>query len=193
LTIYAQLIGFLIGMLMHGSGVSLTGHYAPFMLFASILMPLATGLITTWNLSSSLAKLIAYSILAGFSYAIGFLGPQSAVQTVLSDADGPLGLSVILFAQHFGPALSVSMAQTIFTNRLTVNLKEVVPGLRSKTIENLGLGEIKSHIGQEKVRQVLVAIDRSIVETWYLPLGLTCASMIGSLMMEWRSVKEKKN
>ena len=180
-------------MLMHGSGVSLTGYYTPFMLFASTLMPLATGLITTWNLSSSFAKLIAYSILAGFSYGIGFLGPQSAVQTVLSDADGPLGLSVILFAQHFGPALSVSLAQTIFTNRLTVNLKEVVPGLRSKTIENLGLGEIKSNISQDKMRQVLVGIDRSIVEVWYLPLGLTCASMIGSLMMEWRSVKEKKN
>lgn len=59
-------------MLMHGSGVSLTGYYAPFMLFGSTLMPLATGLITTWNLSSSIAKLIAYSILAGFSYAIGY-------------------------------------------------------------------------------------------------------------------------
>ncbi len=85
------------------------------------------------------------------------------------------------------------MAQTTFTNRLTVNLKEVVPGLSPKTIENLGLGEVKSHVGQDKMRQVLVGIERSIVEAWYLPLGLTCASMIGSLMMEWRSVKEKKN
>jgi hypothetical protein len=38
-----------------------------------------------------------------------------------------------------------------------------------------------------------VAINRSIIEAWYLPLGLTCASMIGSLMMEWRSVKEKRS
>ncbi|KAK5125448.1 hypothetical protein LTR85_000557 [Meristemomyces frigidus] len=187
------LIGFLVGMLVHGSGVSLTGYYTPFMLFGSILMPLATGLITTWNPASSLAELIAYSLLAGFSYAIGYQGPQSAVQTVLSDADGPLGLSVVLFAQHFGPALSVSMAQTIFTNRLTVNLREEVPGLHPKAIENLGLGEIVSHIGRDKMKQVLLGIDRSIVEVWYLPLGLTCASMIGSLMMEWRSVKEKKN
>lgn len=180
-------------MVVHGSGVSLTGYYTPFMLFASTLMPLATGLVTTWSLSSSLAKLISYSMLAGFSYAIGFLGPQSAVQTVLSDADGPMGLSVMLFAQHFGPALGVSLAQTIFTNRLAVNLQQVAPGLHPKTIENLGLGEIKSHIGMDKMKQVLVGMDRSIIEAWYLPLGLTCASMIGSLMMEWRSVKEKKN
>jgi hypothetical protein len=188
-----QVIGFLVGMLLHGSGVSLTGYYTPFMLLASVLMPLTTGLITTWSLTSSLAKLIAYSFFAGFAYAIGFLGPQSAVQTVLSDADGPLGLSVILFAQHFGPALSVSLAQTIFTNRLAVNLREAVPGLSPQTIGDLGLGEIKAKIGPENMRQVLVAINRSIIEAWYLPLGLTCASMIGSLMMEWRSVKEKRS
>ena len=188
-----QTIGFLVGMLIHGSAVSMIGYYTPFMLFASVLMPLATGLVTTWNLSSTLAKLITYSLLAGFSYAIGFIGPQSAVQTVLSDTDGPLGLSVMLFAQHFGPALGISIAQTIFTNRLTVNLREVKPGLRPDMIENTGLGEIISHVEKDNMRQVLLGIDRSIIETWYLPLGLTCASMIGSLMMEWRSVKEKKN
>lgn len=165
----------MIGMLVHGSGVSIVGYYTPFMLLASTLMPLATGLITTWNLSSGLAKLITYAGLAGFSYAIGFMGPQTAVQTVLSDADGPLGLSVILFGQHFGPALSVSLAQTIFTNRLAVNLKEVVPGLSAKAIESMGLGEIKSHIEHDDMRQALVGIDRSIIETWYLPLGFTCA------------------
>jgi hypothetical protein len=162
-------------MLVHGSGISLTGYYAPFMLPASALMPLAIGLITTWNPTSGLGILITYSVFAGFSYAIGFLGPQSAVQTVLSDVDGPLGLSVILFAQHFGPALGVSLVQTIFTNGLTVNLTEVVPGLCPKVIENFGLGEIVSHVGQGKMGQVLVGIDRSIIETWYLLLGFTCA------------------
>lgn len=181
-----------MGMLLHGSGVSLIGYYAPFMLLASALMPLATGLVTTWSLSTSLARTISYSIFAGFSGAIGFMGPQTAVQTVLPDADGPLGLGVILFAQHFGPAVSVSMAQTIFTNRLAVHLKDLVPGLQPNAIENLGLGEIKSHVDKGHLREVLLGIDRSIIETWYLPLGLACASMIGSLMMEWRSVKEKK-
>lgn len=190
---FSQLVGFLVGLLMHGTGVSLTGYYAPFMLVASTLMPVATGLITTLTLSSGLAKLIAYSAFAGFSYAIGFQGPQSAVQTVLSNADGPLGLSVILFAQQFGPALSVSVAQAIFLNRLVVNLRDVVPGLGSKTLQTLGVGELKSLVSQENMSQFLGGVDRSVVETWYLPLGFSCVSMFGSLMMEWRSVKEKKN
>ncbi|KAI7423216.1 hypothetical protein KC336_g7940 [Hortaea werneckii] len=126
-------VGFMIGMLTHGSCVSMLGYYAPFMLVASALMPLATGLITTWNLSSSLAKLITYSGLAGFSHSIGFMGPNSAVQTVLSNTDEPLGISVMLFAQHFGPTLSLSLTQTIFTNRVIDDGVEVSEGEKELT------------------------------------------------------------
>ncbi|KAK3613993.1 hypothetical protein LTR56_027547 [Elasticomyces elasticus] len=185
-------VGFLIGILLHGGLTSLTGYYAPFMLLGSLLMPLAAGLVTTWNLDTSLAKLISYSGLVGFASGIGFQGPQSAVQTTLAEVDVPLGLSVILFAQHFGPALFVSIAQTIFTNRLAVNLHQAVPSLDAKTIGTIGLGELKSSVGPQRLHDVLLGLDRSLVETWYLPLGLTCASMTGAMMMEWRSVKEKR-
>ncbi|KAK3069998.1 hypothetical protein LTR53_011216 [Teratosphaeriaceae sp. CCFEE 6253] len=163
-------IGFLVGMLIHGSGTTLIGFYTPFMLAGSVLMPLAAGLVTTWN-----------------------LGPQSAVQTTLPEADGPLGLSVILFGQHFDPALFVSIAQTIFTNRLAVNLHQVAPDLTAHAIENMGLGQLKAGVGPQKLQEVLLGFDRSLVQTWYLPLSLACASAIGSLMMEWRSVKEKRS
>lgn len=61
-------------------------------------------------------------------------------------------------------------------------------GLSPKTIEKFGLGEIQSRLGQDKVRQVLMGIDQSIIEAWYLLLGLVCISVIGSLMMAWHSV-----
>lgn len=181
-------------MLVHGTLVSVTGHYAPFMLLASTLMPLATGLLTTWRPSTSLARLISYSLFAGFSYAIGYQAPQSAVQTALPNADGPRGLSVILFAQHFGPALSVSLAQTVFTNRLAANLRGLGADIDAAAIQNVGLGELKALVlGADRAGDALARIDHAVVQTWYLPLGFTCASMIGSLMMEWRSVKEKKS
>lgn len=75
----AQVVACLVALLLHGSGVSSAGYYTYFMLLAFILMPLATGLITIWTLASNLAKIMSYSTFAGFSYAIGFLGPQSAM------------------------------------------------------------------------------------------------------------------
>ncbi|EMC97934.1 hypothetical protein BAUCODRAFT_31942 [Baudoinia panamericana UAMH 10762] len=185
--------GFLVGMLVHGVGTTLIGFYTPFMLISSTLMPIAAGLMTTWTLQTQFAKLVAYSALSGFASGVGFQGPQSAVQVSLSDVDGPLGLSVKLFGQNFGPALFISIAQAIFTNRLGANLHNAIPGSDAKALENMGFSELVASVGPQNVGKVLAGFDRSITQTWYLPLGATCLTMVGSLLMEWRSVKEKRN
>ncbi|KAI1749786.1 efflux pump antibiotic resistance protein [Xylaria castorea] len=186
------IIGATIGSLVHGAGTSAFGHYAPFMLFASILMPVASGLITTFRLDTGLVQLILYTALSGLAYGIGFSGPQNAVQTVLPADDVPLGLSIMLFAQSFGPAVAVAIAQVLFTNQLWTNLNGVVPGLDRATIENNGLGEIVMSVPLARAEEVLKGIDKSIIETWYLVVALASATIIGSLTIEWRSVKSKR-
>ncbi|KAI1060183.1 hypothetical protein LB506_011083 [Fusarium annulatum] len=181
-----------VGSLIHGAGTSALGYYTPFMLFASIIMPIAAGLITTFKIDTSFEKLIAYSALSGLAYGIGFIGPQTAVQTVLPAEDVPLGLSIMLFAQSFGPAISVPIAQVLFTNRLSDNLDGVVPGFNGTEISNSGLTEIVTNMPESVTREVLVAIDRSLGQTWYLVAGLASFAIVGSLMTEWRSVKEKR-
>ncbi|KAK3670712.1 hypothetical protein LTR78_009404 [Recurvomyces mirabilis] len=185
--------GFLVGMVLHGSLTSITGYFSPWMLLGSTLLPLAAGLLTTWTLESNLTKLVAYPALIGFAAGIGFQGPQSAAQTVLSDADGPLGLAVILFAQHFGSALFGSIAQTIFTNRLAANLHDLVPGLNASSVASMGFSEIRGAVAASRLQEVLLGLDRSLIQTWYLGVGLACMTMLGSISMEWVSVKHKKN
>ncbi|KAE8422257.1 major facilitator superfamily transporter [Aspergillus pseudocaelatus] len=124
-------------------------------------------------------------------FMLCFNAPISAVQTVLPTDDVSLGLSIVLFAQHFGPAISVAIAQVIFTNQLSTNLAGVVPGLNPATIEDSGLSEIVRRAPPAKHGELLGDIGKSLSETWYLAVGLTCATLIGSLMMEWRSVKKK--
>lgn len=154
-------------------------------------MSIGAGLITTWTLSTDVAKLITYSALVGFAGGIGFLGPQSSVQTALSAADVPLGMALILFAQNFGPALFVSIAQATFTNRLSANLHQFTG--EASAIENLGLTEIKSLFSGEDLRLVLQGFSESLSQTFYLAVGLASFSIVGSLMTDWKSVKEKKS
>ncbi|KAF5718237.1 major facilitator superfamily transporter [Fusarium mundagurra] len=181
-----------VGSLIHGAGTSAFGYYTPFMLFASIIMPIAAGLITTFEIDTSFEKLIAYSALSGLAYGIGFIGPQTGVQTVLPADDVPLGLSIMLFAQSFGPAVSVPIAQVLFSNRLSNNLDGIIPGLNGTHISNSGLTEMVTNVPESATRGVLVAIDKSLGETWYLVAGLASVAIVGSLMTEWRSVKEKR-
>ena len=187
------LLGEVTAMLIHGAGTSAFGYFTPLMLLASILMPVAGGLMTTWDLHTSLAKLLLFSGLAGFGGGIGFQGPQSAVQAALPSTDASLGLSVILFAQHFGPAVSIIVAQTIFTHQLSTNLGGLAEGGVGGNVENMGLSDLKAKFGAEKLKEVLESFDLSIIQTWYLVVGLGCATAVGSLMMEWRSVKKKQS
>jgi MFS family permease len=182
-----------IGALVHGFGTSVLGYYAPFMFFASIMMPIAAGLITTFKINTSFAQLIIYTGFSGLAYGIGFSGPQNAVQTVLPAEDVPLGTSIILFAQSFGPTVAVAVAQVLFVNQLSVNLNGLVPGLGGTNIENVGLTQIVASVPPAKSRDVLVAIDESLIQTWYLVVGLACATMVGSLLIEWRSVKSRRD
>ncbi|KAF4457249.1 hypothetical protein F53441_813 [Fusarium austroafricanum] len=181
-----------IGSLIHGAGTSAFGYYTPFMLFASIIMPIAAGLITTFKIDTSFERLIIYTALSGLAYGIGFIGPQTAVQTILPDQDVPLGLSIMLFAQSFGPAVTVPIAQVLFTSQLSVNLNNVVPGLNQTNISNNGLTEMVSNVPPAISREVLVAIDKSLGQTLYLVVGLASMAIVGGLMTEWRSVKEKR-
>ncbi|KAJ4251525.1 hypothetical protein NW762_011513 [Fusarium torreyae] len=181
-----------IGSLIHGAGTSAFGYYTPFMLFASIIMPIAAGLITTFKIDTSFERLIMYTALSGLAYGIGFVGPQTAVQTVLPDEDVPLGLSIMLFAQSFGPAVAVPIAQVLFTNQLSVNLEGLVQDLSRGNISNSGLNEIVTNVPPYRSRDVLIAIDKSIGQTWYLVVGLASTAIVGSLMTEWRSVKQKR-
>ncbi|RAH59761.1 efflux pump antibiotic resistance protein [Aspergillus piperis CBS 112811] len=182
-----------VGALIHGFGTSAIGYYAPFMLFASLMMPVAAGLITTFKINTSFAELIIYTAFSGLAYGIGFSGPQNAVQTVLPVEDVPLGTSIMLFAQSFGPAVAIAVAQVLFVDQLSVNLRGLASGIDGVGIENSGLSQLVADMSPAKTRDVLVAIDRSLIQTWYLVIGLACATMVGSLMIEWRSVKSRRD
>lgn len=187
------IIGATLGSLVHGVGTTVFGYYAPFMLFASIVMPIAAGLITTFTTSTTMEKLILYTGLSGFAYGIGFSGPQNAILTVLPKEDIPLGVSVMLFAQSFGPTVAIAIAQVIFTNQLSVNLNGVVLSLSKQNITNNGLMEIVRSVRPERSRDVILGIDESLSQTLYFVVGLASITMIGSLLIEWRSVKQKNS
>ena len=188
-----MIVGVVVSVMIGGIGTKLCGYYVPFMLAGSLMMPISAGLMTTLTVDSSIAKLAGYSISLGFAGGIGFQSPQVAVQTTLSAGDANMGLAVILFAQNFGPAIFVAAAQTIFTNRLSENLHELAPNLNASHIENMGLSDLKNHIGGGNLHDVLLGFDRSLMQTWYLGVALTCVTIIGSASMQWMSVKEKKN
>jgi hypothetical protein len=163
------------------------------MLSTSVLAPIAAGLLTTLDIDANFAKLLLYQAMLGFGVGIGIQAPQVAAQTVLKPQDAPLGLAVVSFGQVIGPAIMVSAAQTLFANRLLAEMGEFAPSLNTTALESMGLSDIKNHIGSARLEDVLLGYDKAVTQTFYLPVALTCLTLLGSLPMEWRSVKKKQS
>lgn len=185
--------GFIVAITLAGPAVSVLGFYVPFMLVASVMMPISSGLLTTLKGDISTWKLFIFQILFGIGGGIGFQSPQVAVQTTLPDEDASMGLNIIVFAQNFGPALSVSLAQSLFSSRLISTLKVYAPDISSDAMKTMGLSDIKNLVPASELQEALLGYNEAITQTFYLSVGLTCLTMVGSLSMEWRSVKEKRN
>ncbi|RBR15640.1 uncharacterized protein FIESC28_07281 [Fusarium coffeatum] len=176
-----------IGSLIHGAGTTAFGYYTPFMILASVIMPIAAGLITTFEIDTSFARLISYTGLSGLAYGIGFIGPQTAVQTVLPAEDVPLGLSIMLFAQSFGPAVAVPIAQVLFTNQLSTNLENLVPSLSQGNITNIGLTEMVASVTPSETGAVLVAINKSLGQTCPLTGGICQEPVLALLTFRYKA------
>ena len=104
------------------------------------------GLVTTWKVHSTLVELICSSAFLGFAAAVGFQGPQNAVQCVLSDSDVPMGVAIILFARSLGLAVFITAAQTILASRLANKLHEISPDLTAQMIGEIGLTSVLTGI-----------------------------------------------
>ena len=186
-------VSFLISLLCSGSIVSCLGYYTPLMLITSILTPIASGLLTTLKIDATISSLIGYQAFLGFAAGIGFQGPTNAVQTILSTQDVSIGVAAIQFSQSLGPAIFVPVAQSIFTDRLRADLSIFAPNLDSTSLEDIGFSNLKDHVKSEDLEGALLSYDVAIRETFFVVVALTCASLLGSLGMDWRSVRKKKS
>ena len=158
------------------------------MIMTSILTPIAAGLLTTLQVNQSLGSLIGYQALLGVGTGLGFQGPQVAAQTVLSARDSSVGVAMIIFAQNFGPAIFISVAQTIFTEELQARL-----GTDATSLTSVGLSDLTQSFPSADIQLVIEGYDKALMAVFFLPVGLSCASMIGALGMEWMSVKRKSS
>lgn len=187
-----MIVGLAVATLVSGAGISLVGYYSPFMIFTSVVAPIASGLLTTLDLDSQLGKAAALLGVLGFAVGLGMQGPSMAVSASLAPKDVAIGSAIITFGGGIGSALFVSVAVVLFQARLGAEVSRHAPGVNTTVLEMAGLSDIRDSIGQDRLRDVLTGYDKATVQTLYIPLALAIASLVGSALTEWRSIKKKQ-
>ncbi|KAL8754376.1 MAG: hypothetical protein Q9199_004396 [Rusavskia elegans] len=179
------------GNISAGSLVTAIGYYTPFLILSSCLMCIGAGLCSTFEVHTTPPYWIGYQIIVGWGIGCGMQQSSTAAQRVLDKHDAPIGVSLMFFGQSLGGVISLSAAQNVLSNNLISNLRSF-PNIDPRTIIETGATALRSIFSPSDLPEVLIAYNKAIIQTYYIALGISCASIIAGLSMEWRSVKGMK-
>ena len=187
-----MVLGVVIFSMVSGILTTVLGYYTPFVLLASVLIGIGSGLLSTFTVDTGAGKWIGYQIIFGAGVGFGMQQPLIAAQTVLKKKDVPLGTAIVMFSQILGGAIFVSVAQNVFTNSLISNLKQVVPNLNPAIVLATGATSLQHQIPPKYLAGVQTAYNGAIMNTFYVGVAIGAMSIFGAVFLEWKSVKGKK-
>jgi MFS family permease len=186
------LLSVVIGTILSGSLVTKVGYDTPFMLASTVLTSIGAGLLTALDLDTGFLQWIGYQVICGFGIGLGLQLPLIAVQAVLDISEIPVATALVIFMQLFGAAIFVSVGESVLTNKLVCYISQVAPGVDAVAISSSGATNIKNAVPEEYLHGAIQVYNDGLVEVFQLVLFMACLTSIGSLAMEWRSVKEKQ-
>jgi len=117
-----------------------------------------------------------------------------AAQTVLERNDVPTGVSLMFFGQSLGGAVFISVGQTVLNNRIISGLsRSPLPDFDPAQLVNQGATAIRGLVAAQNIDTLIVIYNHALIGVFYIVVATTCFSIIGSLAMEWKSIKRKGN
>ena len=178
--------------ILSGVAISMVGYYTPMFIASSVLMSIGAGLLTTFQTDTNHRMWIGYQVIYGLGVGFGMQQPIICVQTVLDLVDVPVGTAMIVFVQMFGGALFVSVGQNVFTNHLISGVAASAPGLNPDIVTRTGATSLRQDIPAKYLAGVQTAYNAALTKTWQVSLVLSCMTILGAVLIEWKSVRGKK-
>jgi hypothetical protein len=175
-----------------GGSITKLGYYNPFLWLGSAIFAVGCGVLYMLKVGDPASHWIGYQLLAGIGAGACIQIPFISVQVVLSPKDMPTGNALTIFFNTLGGALSVSIAQNIFSNTLLEQLEERVPMLNPAVIIGAGATHVREVTPPQFLQTVLEAYDGAIVRAFILPIAVSCLAFLCSFAFEWKSIKGKK-
>ncbi|KAF7337043.1 Major facilitator superfamily transporter [Mycena venus] len=186
-----MVLALVISMIGSGGATTAIGYYTPFMYLSTVCMAVGGGLLTTFKVNTGHARWIGYQVLVGIGCGAGMNQPVMAVQAVLDLKDVPTGTALVLFLQSIGGSVFVSIAQNVFENKLLSGIRQDVPSVDPTIVLRAGATSLKDAVAPALVDAVIVVYNKALVSAFYVGTAAACLSVVGTVAIEWKSVKAK--
>ena len=160
-----------------GTLVSSHGHWMPWFFYGGALVLAGGALMYTADEHTSSAKIYGYSILIGSGSGAYIQMPFNAAQEFVHPSQVPAAVGLITWAQLAAPAITLSIANSVFLNRAKVALGTILgPNAPLLSIVS-GVGkDYIEGLDQEIQDRVLHAILHSMAKSYIIIIvsgGLT--------------------
>lgn len=169
------------------------GYPQPFLLLGGAIFSVGSGLLTTFQTTTSRTRWIIFQALVGIGPGLGLQAALMPAQIILSDQDVATGLAIENFGFVLGGALFVPIAQAIFLNRLSSSLA-ALPGRSSSNVTSAsGITQILSQVSADDRPQAVAAYNNAVVCTFWVATAAGGASVLAGLgVSPLVSVKKKQ-
>lgn len=170
--------------------ISKLGYYTPFFILSSVIMPIGAGLIATFTSTTGHPEWIGWQVLFGVGLGLGMQQHLNVVQTVLERSDIAAGSSLVMFVRFLGSAIFLQVAENIFLGGLVSKLSNL-PQIDSSTVTGAGATQLRNLASGNDLKTLLTDYNGAIVNVFYLVTATCAATILGSVFVEWRSLKAK--
>ncbi|KAJ4314850.1 hypothetical protein N0V84_008681 [Fusarium piperis] len=167
------------------------GYYLPFATTSAVVSAVANGLFSTMGPHTRTATWAGYQILAGFARGLGMQMSIIAVQAHTNPEMTSVATAVLIFAQTFGGAIFVSIANVIFNNKLHDELVSRLPNLDADAIIDAGASGVRQVVSTKDLPEALMSYSNAVNATFYLAVAASCAMFFTSFGIGWKDIRKK--
>lgn len=154
------------------------------MIPAGLCAVASVAIMTTFTPTSPKSLWIPPLILLGIGSGGGISTPFIAAQAVLETRDVSMGMAIMTFSQDIGEAVFISVAQTVFLNRLTAGLREAIPLLDPESVIHLGATRLQGKIPAQDLAGVIWAYNVAVKSTFYVAVAMSTCVVVAALLIK---------
>ncbi|KAL2867463.1 MFS general substrate transporter [Aspergillus lucknowensis] len=185
-----RLLPFIVPMvvfnLVNGVGMSALGYYMPWYLGGGILVIVGGVLLQIVDLSTNVAQIYGALVVGGIGTGVFSQASFSVAQSLVAVEEIPMAVGFITCAQVGGSAIALSIANTVFLNRATVQITNLLPDVSRDEVQAMISGansRLLDSLGEAVRTDVLAAIVDSISDAFVLDLTAGCVAVLLALFL----------
>lgn len=134
-------------------------------------------------------------VISGIGIGLGVQQTAMAAQAIFKGADIVLATSVVMFCQSLATTIFLCVGQNVFQTRLVEQVMSLAPGVDPMAVIEVGAAQMHEAMGErypEQLDDIVQAYNNALRRVFLICAILAGLSFLGSVSMEWVSVKKDK-